>query len=117
MAFKIKSAKIFFWNKRTHSDVVVGSTLILAQTGPLQDINRKRKRGEPPVIVPASCESRQAPDKGHTGKDSCPLPGGEVTQAGRGSSVRPQEDESLPNGVSPSHGTSQQVGQGLPCKL
>lgn len=32
MAFKIKSAKIFFWNKRTHSDVVVGSTLILAQT-------------------------------------------------------------------------------------
>lgn len=35
MAFKIKSAKIFlffFWNKRTHSDVVVGCTLILAQT-------------------------------------------------------------------------------------
>lgn len=32
MAFKIKSAKIFFfWNKRTHSDVV-GSTFILAQT-------------------------------------------------------------------------------------
>lgn len=33
MAFKIKSAKIFFWNKRTHSDVVVGSTLILARPG------------------------------------------------------------------------------------
>lgn len=37
------------------------------QTGPLQDINRKRKRGIVVVIVvvPASCESRQAPDEGH----------------------------------------------------
>lgn len=113
MAFKIKSAKIFFWNKRTHSDVVVGSTLILAQTGPLQEINRKRKRDAPTVVVPASCESRQAPDKGHTGKDSCPLPGGGVAQGGRGSSVQPQEDEGLPDGataVSPSRGTSQQAG-------
>lgn len=65
MAFKIKSAKIFFWNKRTHSDVVVGSTLILAQTGSLQDINRKRKQG---VFMPTSCEVTQAPDKGHTGE-------------------------------------------------
>lgn len=113
MAFKIKSAKIFFWNKRTHSDVVVGSTLILAQTGPLQEINRKRKRDAPTVVVPASCESRQASDKGHTGKDSCPLPGGGVAQGGRGSSVQPQEDEGLPDGataVSPSRGTSQQAG-------
>lgn len=69
--------KYFFWSKRTHSDVVVGSTLILAQTGPLQDVNRKRKRG---VVMPISCESRQAPDKGHTGRDSCPSPGGGVAQ-------------------------------------
>lgn len=35
MAFKIKSAKIFFsffWNKRTHSDVVVGSSSVLEHT-------------------------------------------------------------------------------------
>lgn len=53
MAFKIKSAKIFlsffflfvfsfFWNKRTHSDVVVGSTVILAQAGPLQGVKTGR---------------------------------------------------------------------------
>lgn len=30
------------------------------QTGPLQDINRKRKRG---VAMPMSCESRQATEK------------------------------------------------------
>lgn len=35
MAFKIKSAKIFFfffWNKRTHSDVVVGSSSMFEHT-------------------------------------------------------------------------------------
>lgn len=96
MAFKIKSAKIFFWNKRTHSDVVVGSTLILAQTGPLQDVNRKRKRG---VVMPISCEWRRAPDKGHAGRDSCPSPGEGVAQGGRGGRVQPQEDDGPPDGA------------------
>lgn len=50
------------------------------QTGPLQDINRKRKRG---VVMPISCESRQATDKGHTGRDSCPSLGEGVAQGGR----------------------------------
>lgn len=96
MAFKIKSAKIFFWNKRTHSDVVVGSSLILELTGPLQDINRKRKQG---VVMPTSCELGHAPGKGHTGKDSCPSPGGGTVQGGRGSRVQKQEDEALPSGA------------------
>lgn len=87
MAFKIKSAKIFFWNKRTHSDVVVGSTLIHGQTMPLQDIDRKRKRGALPVVMPTSCKLRQAPDEGHTEEDSCPSPRGGVAQGGRGSRV------------------------------
>lgn len=44
MAFKIKSAKIFFWNKRTHSDVVDGSTLRLAEaaTGNQQEEKTRR---------------------------------------------------------------------------
>lgn len=60
------------------------------QTGPLQDITRKRKRG---VVVPLSCESRQATDKGHTGRDSCPSPGEGVAQGGR---VQPREDKGPP---------------------
>lgn len=61
MAFKIKSAKIFFfisffffWNKRTHSDVVVGSTVILAQAGALQDIKTGRGNEAFSFLHPAS---------------------------------------------------------------
>lgn len=63
MAFKIKSAKIFlsfffvfsfFWNKRTHSDVVVGSTVILAQAGPLQDVKTGRGYEAFSILHPAS---------------------------------------------------------------
>lgn len=66
------------------------------QTGPLQDINRKRKRG---VVMPISCESRQAPDKGHAGRDSCLLPGEGVAQGGGSSRVQPQEDDGPPDGA------------------
>ncbi len=74
----------------------VALSYLRRQTGPLQDINRKRKRG---VAMPTSCESRQAPDKGHTGRDSCPSPGEGVAQGGRGSRVQPQEDEGPPGGA------------------
>lgn len=65
MAFKIKSAKIFlsffflfvfsfFWNKRTHSDVVVGSNVILAQAGPLQGVKTGRGYEAFSILHPAS---------------------------------------------------------------
>lgn len=62
----------------------------------LQDINRKRKRGD---TMPVSCESRLAPDKGHTGRDSCLSPGEGVAQGGGGSRVQPQEDGGPPDGA------------------
>ena len=70
MAFKIKSAKIFFFGIKEHTVMLLSVVLsdLRRQTGPLQDINRKRKRGVAVVIVvvvPASCESGQAPDEGH----------------------------------------------------
>ncbi|TNN66701.1 hypothetical protein EYF80_023090 [Liparis tanakae] len=71
-------------------------TLRQGFTGVNKDVNRKRKQG---VVMPLSCESRQAPDTGHTGRDSCPSPGEGVAPGGRGSRVQPQEDESPPDGA------------------
>lgn len=93
MAFKIKSAKIFFFGIKEHTVMLlllVVLSYLSRQTGPLQEVNRKRKLG---VVVPLSCESRQATDKGHTGRDSCPSPGEGVAQGGR---VQPREDKGPP---------------------
>ncbi|KAK5853843.1 hypothetical protein PBY51_014966 [Eleginops maclovinus] len=76
----------------------------LRRPGTLQDFNRKRKRG---VVMPMSSEWRWAPDKGRTGRNSCPSPGEGVAQGGRGSRVQPQEDGG-PLMV--------QLQSGLPCK-
>lgn len=72
MAFKIKSAKIFFGIKE-HTVMLLSVVLsYLGRTAPLQDINRKRKRGVLPVVMPTSCKVRWAPGEGHTGTESCP---------------------------------------------
>ncbi len=49
--------------------------------------------------MPASCESRQAPDKGHTGRDSCLSPGGGEAQGGGGNRVQPRENRGPPDGA------------------
>lgn len=57
-------------------------------------------RGNEGVAMPISCESRQAPDKGHTGRDSCPSPGEGVAQGGRqGGREEGRDDEGPPDGA------------------
>lgn len=83
----------FFFGIKEHTVMLLSVVLsyLRRQTGQLQDINRKRKRG---VVMPISC---QTPDKGHTGRDSCPSPGEGAAQGGRGSRVQPQADKGPPD--------------------
>lgn len=71
----------YFFGIKEHTVMLLSVVLsyLRRQSGQLQDINRKRKRGD---AMPVSCESRPAPDKGHTGRDSCLSPGEGVAQGG-----------------------------------
>lgn len=75
----------------------VGSTLITradrAATGRQQEEETRRRRA---YILRDETSSWH---KGHTGKDTCPSPGGDVAQGGRGSRVQLQEDDRLPDGA------------------
>ena len=83
MAFKIKSAKIFFWNKRTHSDVVVGSTLILAEAATGKSTGRENEASS--FLHPASEDILLAKVRAWEGQLS-------VTRRRRGSERERQRD-------------------------
>ena len=94
MAFKIKSAKIFFFGIKEHTVMLLSVVLsYLRRPGRYRTSTGRGKRG---VAMPTSCESRQAPDKGHTGRDSCPSPGEGVAQGWRGGREGRRERQQSP---------------------
>lgn len=88
--------KYIFWNKRTHSDVVVGSRTLRTcwvATG------HQQEGGTEAAAFPLPAREDMLLTKVTQDGDGCPSPGGGGARGGGSSGVRPQGKLRLPDGV------------------